>query len=152
MLFRGAIVVRPVRNDELVAVLGLWHAAGVTPPSISDSIEGLTRLIREPVALLLVAAIDGQIVGSVIGGWGGWRGSIYRLAVAPEYRRQGIARRLVQEISHALFGKGAHWLSAVVEPEHQWAIDFWNSMRDLGYELDPKFARFIADRDDLKTG
>jgi ribosomal protein S18 acetylase RimI-like enzyme len=87
-------VVRPVRNDELATVLGLWHAAGVTPPSISDSIEGLTRLIREPVALLLVATIDDQIVGSVIGGWDGWRGNIYRLAVAPEHRRQGIARRL----------------------------------------------------------
>jgi ribosomal protein S18 acetylase RimI-like enzyme len=94
MLFRGEIVVRPVRNDELATVLGLWHAAGVTPPSISDSIEGLTRLIREPVALLLVATIDDQIVGSVIGGWDGWRGNIYRLAVAPEHRRQGIARRL----------------------------------------------------------
>ena len=82
----------------------------------------------------------------------GWRGNIYRLAVASEYRRQGIARRLVQEISRALFSKGAHGLSALVEHEHQWAIDFWNSMRDLGYERDPKFARYIADRDDSKTG
>ena len=49
-------------------MLRLWHAAGVTPPSISDSIEGLTRLIREPAALLLVATIDDHIIGSVIGG------------------------------------------------------------------------------------
>jgi ribosomal protein S18 acetylase RimI-like enzyme len=80
------------------------------------------------------------------------RAGIYRLAVAPEYSRQGIARRLLQEISHALFGKGAHRLSALVDNEHQWAIDFWNSIRDLGYELDPKFARYIADCDDSKTG
>jgi hypothetical protein len=76
----GEVVIRPVRDDELAAVLLLWQAAGVTPPSISDSIEGLTTLIRTATALLLVAIIDDQIVGSVIGGWDGWRGNIYRLA------------------------------------------------------------------------
>src|SRR5580704_1107049 len=54
----GEIVIRSVRDDELAAVLGLWRAAGVTPPSISDSIEGLTRLNREPAALLLIATIN----------------------------------------------------------------------------------------------
>jgi ribosomal protein S18 acetylase RimI-like enzyme len=126
--------------------LQVWQAAGVTPPSVSDSIEGLTRLIREPAALLLVATIEDQIVGSVIGGWDGRRGNIYRLAVAPEHRRKGIARRLVAEISSELFAKGAERLSALVENEHPWAIDFWESLGDLGYKLDPRLARYIAGR------
>jgi ribosomal protein S18 acetylase RimI-like enzyme len=117
----------------------MWQAGGVTPPSVSDSIEGLTRLIREPAALLLVATIDDQIVGSVIGGWDGWRGNIYRLAVTPEHRRKGIARRLVAQVSRELFAKGATRLSALVEHEHQWAMEFWDSLRPLGFERDPKF-------------
>ncbi|HXZ87509.1 MAG TPA: GNAT family N-acetyltransferase [Candidatus Binataceae bacterium] len=141
-------VIRRVRDDELDAVLRMWRAAGVTPPSVSDSVEGLARLIREPTALLLVATIDNQVIGSVIGGWDGWRGNIYRLAVAPEYRRRGIARRLVAEISSELFARGATRLSALVEHEHQWAMDFWDSLTDLGYARDPKFARYIADRRD----
>ena len=144
-------MIRPVRDDELAAVLGLWRVAGVTPPSVSDSIEGLTRLIHEPAALLLVATVDNQIVGSVIGGWDGWRGNIYRLAVTPEYRRRGTARRLVEEISSALFAKHAERLSALVEHDHQWAIRFWDSLRDLGYEHDPQFVRYIADRPSRKT-
>jgi hypothetical protein len=52
----------------------------------------------------------------------------------------------VQEISSALFAKGARRLSALVEHEHPWAIKFWNSMRDLGYQRDPQFVRYIADR------
>jgi ribosomal protein S18 acetylase RimI-like enzyme len=80
-------VIRGVRDDELGDVLELWQLVGVTPPSASDSIEGLTALIHDPAALLLVATIDDQIVGSVIGGWDGWRGNVYRLAVAPECRR-----------------------------------------------------------------
>ena len=138
-------VIRGVLTEELRAVLSLWKEAGVTPPSVTDSIEGLALLLQEPSALLLVATIDTKIVGSVIGGWDGWRGNIYRLAVAPEYRRKGIARRLVREISRALFERGAQRLSALVEHEHPWAMEFWSSLRDLGFERDPKFVRFIAD-------
>jgi len=144
-------VIRQARTEELPAVLSLWKQAGVTPASVTDSIEGLTLLLRESAALLLVATIDGKIVGSVIGGWDGWRGNIYRLAVAPKYRRQGIARRLVREISGELFERGAQRLSALVEHEHPWAMEFWSSLRDLGYERDPKFVRFIADRTSAKT-
>jgi ribosomal protein S18 acetylase RimI-like enzyme len=140
------IAIRPVRGNELAAVLRLWEEADVTPPSVTDSIEGLTRLIQEPGAVLLVAAIDGRIIGAVIGGWDGWRGNIYRLAVTPEYRRRGVARQLVEEISSALFDKGADRLSALVEHEHPWAIGFWESLRELGYENDPRFARYIVDR------
>jgi hypothetical protein len=57
-------VIRRVGEDELPTVLRLWQEAGVNPPSVSDSIEGLTRLMREPAALLLVATIGSQIVGS----------------------------------------------------------------------------------------
>src|SRR5258708_19023032 len=89
------IIIRPARADELSAVLRLWQEAGVTPPSVTDSIEGLTRLIREPSALLLIATNDDRIVGSVIGGWDGWRGNIYRLAVAPPYSRQGPSPKVV---------------------------------------------------------
>ena len=139
-------VIRPARVDELAAALRLWQESGVTPPSVTDSIEGLTRLMSAPGGVLFVAFIDGLLVGSVIGGWDGWRGNIYRLAVTPEYRRRGIARRLVAEISEALFAEGAERLSALVEHEHRWAMDFWESLRDLGYEYDPRFARYISDR------
>jgi ribosomal protein S18 acetylase RimI-like enzyme len=142
------VLIRKVRDDQLDAVLRMWQAAGATPPSADDSLEGLTRLMREPAAVFLVATIDDEIAGSAIGGWDGWRGNIYRLAVSPEHRRKGIARRLVAEITRELFAKGATRLSALVEHEHQWAIEFWDSMRELGYERDPKFARYIADRID----
>ncbi len=145
------IIIRPARADDLSAVLRLWQEAGVTPPSVTDSIEGLTRLIRESVALLLIAINDDRIVGSVIGGWDGWRGNIYRLAVTPDYRRRGIARRLVEAVSDALFAKGAERLSALVEHEHHRAIGFWDSLRDLGSEQDPQFVRYILDRRDRKA-
>jgi len=81
-------VIRQALRQELAGVLSLWKEAGVTPPSVTDSIEGLTVLLHEPAALLLVATVDENIVGSVIGGWDGWRGNIYRRAVAPRWRQR----------------------------------------------------------------
>jgi ribosomal protein S18 acetylase RimI-like enzyme len=143
---RNPVNVRRGRDDELAAVLEMWREAEVTPPSASDSIEGLQRLMAEPAAVLLIAEIEGRIAGTVIGGWDGWRGNIYRLAVTPAYRRRGIARRLVEEASRILFAKGAERISALVERAHPWAIGFWDSLRDAGYENDERFARYIADR------
>jgi len=137
------VVIRRVCENELAEVLRMWQSAGVTPPSVSDSIEGLTRLIREPSALLLVATVDDRIVGSVIGGWDGWRGNIYRLAVKPEHRRRRIARELVKEITRALFERGAEKVSALVEHEHAWAMAFLGFSVRRHYERDPRSLRTI---------
>ena len=139
-------LIRQAHAGDFPAVLQLWQHVGVTPLSNSDSIKGLTRLVDSAGSVLLVATVDSRIVGSVIGGWDGWRGNIYRLAVTPEYRRRGIARRLVKEVSRALFDKGAERIGALVEHEHSWAVQFWESLGDLGYQLDPQFVRYIVDR------
>jgi ribosomal protein S18 acetylase RimI-like enzyme len=140
------LIIRSAKEVDFSAVLQLWQQAGVTPASNSDSTHGLTRLMDSAGAVLLVATAHGRIVGSVIGGWDGWRGNIYRLAVAPDYRRRGIARRLVGVVSRALFDKGAERIGALVEDEHWWAGQFWESLGDLGYRRDPQFVRYIADR------
>ena len=77
-----------------------------------------------------------RIVGSVIGGWDGWRGNIYRLAVAPEARRHGAAAALVREVSARLAReKGARRITALVEKAHPDAVGFWESMASEGYIL-----------------
>jgi hypothetical protein len=48
-------IIRPVRVEELSGVLRLWQEAAVTPPSVTDSIEGLTR---EPAVTLLMDSYD----------------------------------------------------------------------------------------------
>ena len=139
-----SIRMRDCTSDDCAAVLALWKDADATP-SVTDNLDELRRVIREGHAIFIVAVdARGSIVGSVIGGWDGWRGNIYRLAVSPAHRRKGIARRLVKEISLALYAKGAKRLSALVEHEHPWAIDFWNSMQDLGFEHDPTLVRYKA--------
>src|SRR5206468_3003753 len=76
----GDIAIRPARPGEAAAVIDLWRRAEAIP-SLTDTPEGLARLFRTPSAVLLVAVDGDSIVGSVIAGWDGWRGNLYRLAV-----------------------------------------------------------------------
>jgi ribosomal protein S18 acetylase RimI-like enzyme len=139
------IVIRPCRREECPAVLALWERAGVIP-SRTDTLEALERLVREGGDGFLVAMLDSVVIGSVIGGWDGWRGNIYRLAVAPDARRSGLARRLVREAARALGTKGASRLSALVERHESHAVGFWDALADDGWRRDERMLRYVVNR------
>ncbi len=87
-------------------MLELWTAADAEPSHTDDAVS-LAALVAHDPAALVVAEEHGRIVGSVIAAWDGWRGSIYRLVVAPSHRRQGLARRLVGHAEDRLSEAGA---------------------------------------------
>lgn len=79
-------------------MLELWREADARPSPTDDggSLEGLRR--RDEGALI-VAEIEGEVIGAVIAAWDGWRGSLYRLTVHPERRRRGAwPERFVKEL------------------------------------------------------
>ena len=135
-------IIRPARSEEVEEVLGLWREAETTP-SVTDNREAVVKLLAEPTAVLLVAEADGRLVGTVIGGWDGWRGNIYRLVVAPGYRRRGLARLLVAEADRSLHRMGAKRITALVEGDHPWATDFWDSLAASGYRYDEGMRRYV---------
>ena len=135
-------IIRPARSEEVEQVLGLWREAETTS-SITDNREAVLKLLAEPASVLLVAEADGRLVGTVIGGWDGWRGNIYRLAVAPGYRRRGLARLLVAEADRSLHRMGAKRITALVEGDHPWATDFWDSLAASGYRYDEGMRRYV---------
>jgi ribosomal protein S18 acetylase RimI-like enzyme len=144
------VVVRPARRSEIAAVLALWREADAVP-SISDDPASLRRLLDTSEDALLVAetadspepggpGAGGRLVGTIVAGWDGWRGNLYRLAVLPAARRRGIALRLVAEAERRLAEKGAIRLSALVMSEHDPAVALWLA---AGYARDPRVGRFV---------
>jgi ribosomal protein S18 acetylase RimI-like enzyme len=112
--------IRACRLEDIPVVLELWRQADPTP-GVTDTAEDLRRVIRDGPAVLLVAEVEGRLVGSIIGTFDGWRGNIYRLAVHPDCRRQGVAR-------------------ALVEKDYPWAMSFWEA---VGYRVDQRVVRRV---------
>jgi len=136
------ITIRPCRHDECPAILDLWKSAG-SLPSVTDSLQALELVFRRDEDLLLVAEYNSRIIGTVMGGWDGWRANIYRLAVLPQYRRQGLGRALVKEIEEKLRLKGAGKISIMVEGNDELAKVFWNALDDSDYKYDPRIIRYV---------
>ena len=133
------LVMRECRSEDVEAVLELWRQADATP-GVTDNADDLRRAVTESQAHVLVAEVEGQVVGSIIGTFDGWRGNIYRMAVHPDYRRRGIARALVGEVEKRLTRQGAKRITALVEKDHPWATTFWQA---VGYGQDSRIIRYV---------
>jgi ribosomal protein S18 acetylase RimI-like enzyme len=91
----------PCRLDDIGAVLELWDLAHIIPLA-GDSVGALRLRLERDADLFLLAWSGDIVVGTLMGGWDGWRGGMYRLATHPGFRRRGIARMLVQAVEKAL--------------------------------------------------
>lgn len=89
--------------------------------------DSLRRLVERDPNALVVAEEDGALVGSVIAAWDGWRGTIYRLAVAPSHRREGVGRDLLSHAEEQLRAVGAARLQAIVVETDSVATAFWRA-------------------------
>lgn len=140
---RFGVRVRPAAASELDAVLGLWRRAG-TRPSVSDDAPSLRRLLSHDPEALLVAELGGQLVGSLIAGWDGWRGNLYRLAVDPLARRRGVARALVAEGERRLSARGCQRIHAGVLRSQVAAEPFWTAATYERTRASVDYARSVA--------
>ena len=134
-----APLIRSARRSDVAAVLALW-AEAEAEPTHTDDVASLRELMAHDGDALLVAEEDGRLVGSVIGGWDGWRGSIYRLAVAPSHRRRGLAGQLVAAAEARLAAAGAVRLQSIAVADDPRSIGFW---RASGWEEQVQRLRFV---------
>jgi ribosomal protein S18 acetylase RimI-like enzyme len=132
------VTIRPARPDDLDAVLALWGGARSDHAITEDTPERVARVLE--AGALLVAEVEGAVVGAVIAAFDGWRGNFYRLAVAPSHRRRGIGARLVAAGEERLRAAGAPRITALVAFEDTDVRAFWAS---VGYDADPVMGRMV---------
>jgi N-acetylglutamate synthase len=138
--------IRPfVYPQDYPEVYTLWENAGQgIQLRRSDEPEELVKKLERDPDLLLVAEIDGELVGTVMGGFDGRRGMMYHLAVAERYRRMGIGIALVAALEQRLREKGCiRYYLLVTENNHQ-AISFYESQGFERMQLFP-YAKNIDD-------
>ena len=132
-------VPRNALPPDFDSVLHLWDTVG-TPRGVSDTPDGLARLLALDLHSLLLCETDDDLVGTLIAAWDGWRASFYRLVVHPSHRRRGIATALLRHGERRLAALGALRLTAIVAEDDPSAFEFWVS---AGYLRQANRARFV---------
>ncbi len=130
--------IREARSEDLDAILQLWASID-RHTGLADRREYLETFLAFSPDLFLVAEAEGRIVGTIIGGWDGWRANIARLATHPRLRRRGIAEALVREIERRLVTKGARRIYALVDKRSPPAIPFWEA---AGYAVNESILQY----------
>jgi len=122
-------IMREFRIEDYDALMSLWREAELShKPKGRDSREKLALEINMPTSLFLIAEVDGKIIGSVFGTHEGRKGWINRLAVSPDYRGRGIAKKLLVEIEKIMNLSGIDITACLIEDWNSVSINFFEKM------------------------
>ena len=112
--------------EEYPEVESLWASIGKgVNLGRSDTQEEIQKKLARDPDLFLVAEESGHIVGTVIGGFDGRRGSIYHLVVTASFRGRGIGFRLMDEIESRLRAKGCIRCYLMVTRDNEEAMRYY---------------------------
>jgi ribosomal protein S18 acetylase RimI-like enzyme len=124
--------IRTYAEEDRDEVIALWNDCGLVVPW-NDPAKDIGRKLQVDRDLFLVGLVEGRIVASVMGGYEGHRGWINYLAVAPELRRKGYGRQIMEEVERRIAAKGAPKINLQVRTSNTAVIAFYEA---LGYNID----------------
>lgn len=123
--------IRVFRQDDFEEVITLWERCDLLRPWNDPEMDIERKLNHDP-ELFLVAEVGGEVVGSVMGGYDGHRGSAYYLGVHPDYRGRGIANALINRLEKKLIARGCPKIQLMVREDNDTVIEMYEK---LGYEI-----------------
>jgi ribosomal protein S18 acetylase RimI-like enzyme len=131
---------RPATAADIDGLLQLWQEAAENATRPPDTRQAVTALLgRDPDAVIL-AEHDGELIGSVIAGWDGWRCHLYRLAVCPAWRRRDAGSALLQAAEDRFKALGAARADAMVLDSNELGRNLW---RASGYRRQDNWRRWV---------
>jgi ribosomal protein S18 acetylase RimI-like enzyme len=125
------VAIRSFREEDRLQLAQLWSAVFPDDPPRNAPDRMIDGALGVRPESLVVAELDGAVVGAVIAGFDGVRGWIYHLAVAPGHRRCGIATRLMRGAEASLRARGCSKINLQVRATNESVVAFY---RALGYQ------------------
>lgn len=117
---------RTMTIDDYDRVYELWiNTPGMGLNTTDDSREGIDKYLKRNPTTSFIAECDGKIIGVIMAGHDGRRGFIHHTAVLPEYRNQGIAKKLVDCAMSALDKEGINKVALVAFKKNDVGNGFW---------------------------
>jgi ribosomal protein S18 acetylase RimI-like enzyme len=117
-------------------VIALWHLCGLTRPW-NDPDKDIDRKLTDTVGRLFLLVQSGPeedvIVGTVMTGYDGHRGSIYYLCVHPDHQSSGCGRLLLEHSEVFLQNLGCPKINLFVRKGNEAVLSFYDRL-DYGVE------------------
>lgn len=126
------LVIRPYAPRDERAVIRLWVRCDLVVPW-NNPRQDIERKLKVNPDLFLVGEIRGNLVATCMAGYEGHRGWINYLATDPDYRRQGIAARMMEAAEEKLIAMGCPKINLQVRAGNKDVVAFYEA---VGYELD----------------
>ena len=127
--------VRSFKPSDRQTLIALWARVFPDDPPRNAPELMIDNKLKVQPELLLIAELEGQLAGAVMAGFDGVRGWIYHLAVAPEFRRRGIATALVRAAEEGLSRLGCPKVNLQVRAENAGVVDFYKA---AGYGVEQR--------------
>ena len=127
--------IRNYEDKDEESVVALWRQVLPDSAPHNDPIGSLHRKVAADRNLLLVAVVNGAVVGTVMGGYDGHRGWVYAAAVNPKFQRQGIAAALIRQLEKKLKDLGCLKVNLQVRAENRDVVAFYQK---LGYVIEER--------------
>jgi ribosomal protein S18 acetylase RimI-like enzyme len=125
---------------DVDGLLDLWREAAENESRPPDTRPAVAALLDRDAAAVIVAEHDGVLAGSVIAGWDGWRCHVYRLAVRPAGRRQGVGAALLAAAEDRFRALGGTRADAMVLDGNDLGQQLW---RASGYVRQADWSRWV---------
>lgn len=141
---KAALVIAPISDDDISAVVALWQDCGLTRPW-NDPAADIAQARRGDNSAVLIGRAEGAIVATAMVGHEGHRGWVYYVAVDPAHRQQGFGRAIMEAAEHWLRQRDILKMQLLVRPENTKVQAFYET---LGYGVQERivYAKWLDGR------
>ena len=126
------MIITPYLPEHKDAVIELWQKCNLTRPWNNPESD-IERKLKVNPDLFLVGLIDDTVVATVMGGYEGHRGWVNYLAVDPAYQRNGLGRKMMEELEKRILSTECPKINLQIRTDNTDAILFYKS---IGYRKD----------------
>ena len=114
-------------SDHQDDLLALWQVCDLIRPW-NNPLDDIRQCVENPSSELLITYLDQTLCGSVMVGCDGHRGWVYYLAVAPDYRTQGIGRALMVSAEQWLIDRDVPKIHAMIRHDNLLVRGFYKRL------------------------
>ncbi|MTK07329.1 MAG: GNAT family N-acetyltransferase [Hungatella sp.] len=133
------MIIRSMKIEDYDQVFALWSGIkGFGIRAVDDSKEGIGRFLLRNPDLSVIAEDKGTVIGSILSGHDGRRGTLYHVCVAEEYRKHGVGQAMVLEAVSRLRKEGINKVNLIAFRNNLLGNNFWRKEKftfrdDLNY-------------------